>query len=98
MPRRLNLDVSAELDREWSEMARDCGLEKGDILVRGLAVMKAFSESRRDGLMHLGFTSDPARLDRRVVNVLPDRKPDPAAETMVFTSRRGKAVGGQGAS
>ncbi len=48
------------------------GLRQKDILLRGLAVMKAFSESRCDGLLHLGFTSDSARLDRRIVNVLPN--------------------------
>jgi hypothetical protein len=66
----LELVISAELDAEITEMAREAGIERADVLRRGLAVMKAFQMERREGRKHLGFVSDPGQLDTEIINVL----------------------------
>lgn len=80
MPRRLTLGGNADLD--WTAMAQDCDSAQGDILLRGLPMMKAIAESHRAGPAPLGLISDP----------------DPADEagTLVFSSRRGKSRAGEG--
>ena len=71
MPKRLDVLISAELDAELT-LAEYCedGIPRHDRLRRGLAVLKAFSAAKKQGLKHLGFTSDPSKLDVEVVNVL----------------------------
>lgn len=82
MPRRLTLGGDADRDPDLTAMAQDCGSAQGDVLLRGLPMMKAIAESHRAGPAPLTLISEP----------------DPADEagTLVFTSRRGKAATGEG--
>ena len=68
--RRLDLLISEDLDREITAIAEGAGIPRHDVLRRGLAVLKAARLARDRGLPHVGFTTDPARLDLEVVNVL----------------------------
>lgn len=68
--RRLDLLISADLDRELTAIAEGAGICRHDVLRRGLAVLKAARIAKARGLPHIGFTTDPARLDLEVVNVL----------------------------
>lgn len=68
--RRLDLLISAELDRELTAIAESAGVPLHDVLRRGLAVLKAARIAKARGMPHIGFTHDPARLDLELVNVL----------------------------
>ena len=68
--RRLDLLISEELDRELTVISESAGIPRHDVLRRGLAVLKAARIARGRGLPHVGFTTDPARLDLELVNVL----------------------------
>lgn len=68
--RRLDFLISADLDRELTAIAEGAGIQQHDVLRRGLAVLKAARIARARGLPHIGFTTDPARLDLELLNVL----------------------------
>lgn len=68
--RRLDFLISDDLDRELTAIAESAGIPRHDVLRRGLAVLKAARIARDRGLPHVGFTTDPARLDLELVNVL----------------------------
>jgi hypothetical protein len=68
--RRLDLVISSDLDRELTAIAEGAGITREDVLRRGLAVLKATRMARARGMPHVGVTTDPARLDLELVNVL----------------------------
>lgn len=68
--RRIDLVVSDDLMAEIDAMAAEAGVERHDIVRRGLAVLSAFRDARARGITHIGFTADPKRLDVEILNVL----------------------------
>lgn len=66
---RLSLQVTEELNRLLEEMADDAGTTKSDVLRQALALMKAARDGKKQH-RHLGFVSDPRRLDTEVVGLL----------------------------
>lgn len=68
--RRLDLLISADLDRELTAIAGSAGIPQHEVLRRGLAVLKGARIARARGLPHIGFTTDPARLDLELTGVL----------------------------
>ncbi len=68
--KELSVQISAELDFELTQMAVEAGVSRIDILRRGLAVMKGFRIAKLRGFRHIGFVTDPKKLDIEVVNVL----------------------------
>ena len=68
--KRLDINISRSLDRELMDIAESAGISREDVLRRGLAVLKAFRQQRSKGRKHLGFVSDPRKLDAEIVNVL----------------------------
>jgi predicted transcriptional regulator len=68
--KRLDVILSDDLAADLDAIAAEAGVERHDVVRRGLAVLLAFREARARGIGHIGFTSDPARLDVEIVNVL----------------------------
>ncbi|WP_327210221.1 hypothetical protein [Rhizobium leguminosarum] len=67
---RLSFDLDASLAADFGEMAKETGIDVAEILRSGLSVMKAFRDQRTFGRKHLGFASNPARLDAEIVGLL----------------------------
>lgn len=66
--RRCDLYMSDDLHLELACMARETGITIPDLIRRGLAVMKAQRGQGKPA--HLGFVSDPEKLDVELINVL----------------------------
>lgn len=66
---RLSLQVTEELNRLLEEMADDSGTTKSDVLRQALALMKAARDGKKDK-RHLGFVSDPKKLETEIVGLL----------------------------
>lgn len=67
---RLSFDVSPDVNRLLQELAEQEGTTKADIVRRGVAVVKAFRQQRKEGYKHLGFTADRNKLDAEMLGVL----------------------------
>ena len=67
---RLNLQVSQELADTIDRLAEESGSSKSDVIRRALAVVIAYSEQKKKGRGHLGFTADATKLDAEILNVL----------------------------
>ena len=67
---RLNLEVSQEVSDLLERLAATEETTKADIVRRALSVIKAFDEQKLHGRGHLGFTSDPTKLDAEMLGVL----------------------------
>lgn len=68
--RRLSVNINEDLDDLINDIANDANISRTDVIRRALAVMKAFREQKAAGRGHIGFVSDPTRLDAEIVNVL----------------------------
>ena len=68
--KRLSVIISDDLDRLIDELAADAGTSRTDVVRRALAVLKAFKQQKKQGRSHIGFVSDPTKLDAEIVNVL----------------------------
>lgn len=68
--KRLSMVITEELDELIDDLAREAGTSRTDVVRRALAVMKAFKQQKQQGRDHIGFVSDPSKLDVEVVNVL----------------------------
>lgn len=66
---RLSLQVTEELNRLLEEMADESGTTKSDVLRQALALMKVAQDGKRQK-RHLGFTSDPRKLETEIVGLL----------------------------
>jgi hypothetical protein len=66
---RLRPELSLELNRLLDEMADDAGITKSEVLRQALALMKAARDGRKQQ-RHLGFVSDPRKLDTEIVGFL----------------------------
>ena len=69
MSKRLNLDISDELHSYLSDLAERRGTTMADLVRKGLAVIKAADVHAASGRRHIGFVSDPSRLEVEIVNV-----------------------------
>lgn len=68
--KRLSMNISEDLDTLIDDLASDANISRTDVIRRALAVMKAFRQQKLAGRDHIGFVSDPAKLDAEIVNVL----------------------------
>ena len=66
---RLNLQVSAELNKALEEIAEGTGGSRSDVIRQALALMKVAHEAKRKG-RHLGMVADPSKLDTEIVGLL----------------------------
>lgn len=71
---RLSFDLDASLAEDFGEMAKEAGFDVAEILRSGLSVVKAFRDQRTLGRKHLGFVSNPARLDAEIVGLFQERE------------------------
>lgn len=67
---RFNMEMTAELAGFIDDLAEIEGCTRTEIIRRALSVMKAFKQQRTIGRNHLGFVSDPAKLDAEIIGVL----------------------------
>lgn len=70
MSKRLNLDISDELHAYLADLAQRRGTTVADQVRKGLAVIKAADTHSASGRRHLGFVSDPSRLDVEIIGIL----------------------------
>lgn len=68
--KRLSMVISDDLDRLLDDLVAETGTSRTDVVRRALAVMKAFKQQKELGREHIGFTSDPSKLEAEIVNVL----------------------------
>lgn len=68
--KRLSVNISHDLDRLIDQLASEANISRTDVVRRGLAVMEAFRQQRAAGREHIGFVSDPTKLDAEIINVL----------------------------
>ncbi len=66
---RVDLQVSAEIDAMIGQIAGDAGTNRSDVIRQALALMKVAHEAKARG-KHVGFTSDPDRLETEIVGLL----------------------------
>ncbi len=66
----MNIELSKELAKEIIDLAESEGVARSEIIRRGLAVMKSFRQQRIAGRTHIGFASDPTRLEAELIGVL----------------------------
>lgn len=67
---RLNIVMSAELSGFINDFADAEGCTATEVIRRGLAIMKAFQQQRAIGRCHIGFVSDPSKLDSEMVGII----------------------------
>lgn len=67
---RLKMEVSSDLVKWIDELAEREGVTRTEIFRRALSVMKAATEQAAIGRKHIGFTSDPSRLEAEIVGIL----------------------------
>jgi hypothetical protein len=65
----LRLELSVELDRLLEEMAEEAGITKSDVLRQAMALLLAARDGRKRE-RHLGFVSDPRKLETEIVGLL----------------------------
>ena len=67
---RLNMVLSAELRAFLEALAEEEGVTKTEIFRRALSVLKAYKQQIKIGRKHIGFTSDPSKLEAELVGIL----------------------------
>lgn len=67
---RMSIEVSQDVADFLEEVARDEDTTKTEIVRRALSVLKAFKQQKGKGRGHLGFASDPTKLDAEMLGVL----------------------------
>jgi hypothetical protein len=67
---RMNIEVSQEVADFLEEVARDEATTKTEIVRRALSVLKAYKQQKSKGRGHIGFASDPTKLDAEILGVL----------------------------
>ena len=77
---RLSIEVSEELSALLESLAEKEETTKTEIVRRALSVLKAYRDQARVGRSHIGFTSDPTKLDAELVGVLSAAQDKPGVE------------------
>lgn len=67
---RMNIELSQEVAAFLEALAQEEGTTKTEIIRRALSVMKAYRQQKERGRDHIGFVSDPTRLDVEIVGIL----------------------------
>jgi predicted transcriptional regulator len=67
---RMNIEVSADVAAFLDELAQEEGATKTEIVRRALSVMKAYKSQKDKGRGHMGFVSDPSKLDAEIIGIL----------------------------
>ncbi|SIQ57576.1 Ribbon-helix-helix protein, copG family [Rhizobium sp. RU20A] len=67
---RMNIEVSADVAAFLDELAQEEGATKTEIVRRALSVMKAYKSQKDKGRSHMGFVSDPSKLDAEIIGIL----------------------------
>lgn len=67
---RLNIEVSQDLANLLDNLADNEETTKAEIVRRALSVLKAFSEQMEHGRTHIGFATDPTKLDAEMIGIL----------------------------
>ena len=74
------MEVSEDLVEFLDNLADKEDVSRTELVRRALSVLKAFAQQREVGRGHIGFTSDPSKLDSELVGILmantdkPDRR------------------------
>lgn len=66
----MNIEVSSEVADFIEQLAKEEGATKTEIVRRALSVMKAYKKQKEQGRSHIGFVSDPGKLDAELVGIL----------------------------
>ena len=66
---RIHLEATPELRTEVEAAAAEAGLSMSQLFRMSFGLFKLYRRAKRDG-QHLGFASDPAKLDREIMEVL----------------------------
>jgi predicted transcriptional regulator len=67
---RMNIEVSQDVADLLEQLSREEATTKTEIVRRALSVLKAYKQQKQKGRAHLGFTSDPTKLDAEMLGVL----------------------------
>jgi hypothetical protein len=67
---RLNIELNQELATLLEYLANHEDTTKAEIVRRALSVMKAYREQMERGRTHMGFVSDPAKLEAEMLGIL----------------------------
>lgn len=67
---RMNIEVSADVAAFLDELAQEEGATKTELVRRALSVMKAYKTQKEKGRGHMGFVSDPTKLDAEILGIL----------------------------
>jgi hypothetical protein len=66
----MNLEVSSEVAELLEDLAREEATTKTEIVRRALSVLKAYRAQKEKGRPHIGFTTDPTKLDAEIIGIL----------------------------
>ncbi len=67
---RLSMEMEEGTLDYFKELARKEGVDLSEIFRRAMAAMKAYHEQMQLGRAHLGFVSDPTKLDAELTGLL----------------------------
>jgi Ribbon-helix-helix protein, copG family len=67
---RMNIEVSKDIADLLESLADEEDTTKTEIVRRALSVLKAYKQQKARGRSHIGFTSDPERLDAELIGIL----------------------------
>jgi len=67
---RMNIELSQEVAAFLEALAQEECTTRTEIIRRALSVMKAYRQQKERGRGHIGFVSDPAKLDVEIVGIL----------------------------
>ncbi|HEY4547628.1 MAG TPA: ribbon-helix-helix protein, CopG family [Pedomonas sp.] len=67
---RMNIELSQDVAAFLEALAQEEATTKTEIIRRALSVMKAYRQQKDRGRSHIGFVSDPAKLDVEIVGIL----------------------------
>lgn len=70
MSKRISLEVSDDVAAMLKNIADEQETTTADMVRRALAILKTAHTQSKLGRAHIGFVSDPTRLDAEIVGVL----------------------------
>lgn len=70
---RLSMVVSKDLAAFLHGLAAKYGISIDEVVSRAIVGMALIRAARQRGLMHLGFVSDPSKLDAELHGLLPEQ-------------------------
>lgn len=67
---RLRLEIDKDVYDYFQNLARTEGVNFAELLRRGISVLKVYQERKKLRATHLGFVSDPSKLDVEIKGIL----------------------------